>query len=236
MALSFGDGDRYYHVPRTGGDFIRRTLHKLHIDNKPVPYSEVGGKHDAPADGADDAPARSFCTIRPPLAWYRSVYRYGVMKHAVIADIPPDDNPLDAYIWQGRYSKGGKVFSFAEFMESMYHDYPNGYYTHLLTNFIGKTTHVLFTHTLHTSLPMLLADWGYDTPTYMPKGKINATTDDKQRFKPTKRYRELARIDQGTLPGLPVGGAKFRVMVRRREAYVAELIRKVWGEGNPDAQ
>jgi len=208
MALRFGHKlDTFFHIPRTGGNYTIKVCRRLmYVDGTPSSARSVGKAHAGPQD-VGYIPQRSFTIIRPPLDWYRSFYRYRIMKHVVVADLPsnppPAGHPLDQYIWTGQYSQGGHVHSFGEFMLAMYAAYPRGYATELYLRFTPYVDNVLTTSRLTTELPQLLRSWGYLPPFRVPAAKTNATTTPRGKFMPFKRYKALARTDRGTLRGLP---------------------------------
>jgi len=140
------------------------------------------------------------------------------MKHVVELDLDGDSGPhlpLDKYLWRGQYSKGGQVNNFRDFIIGMYSEFQCGYATDLYNRYTPHVSHVLITSDLSIDLPMLLAAWGYDTPTFIPAQKTNVTTTPrKNHFAPRRRYKALARIDQGTLPGLPVPARGIRYLIR----------------------
>ena len=90
MATLLKTGWLFVHVPKTGGTWLRRGLAEAGfivgeeavpgVAAWPVPAtaSPAMRRLHATARGVGHDPARSFCFVRHPLAWYRSLWAHGV--------------------------------------------------------------------------------------------------------------------------------------------------------------
>ena len=90
MATLLKTGWLLVHVPKTGGTWLRRGLAEAGfivgeeavpgVAAWPVPAtaSPAMRRLHATARGVGHDPARSFCFVRHPLAWYRSLWAHGV--------------------------------------------------------------------------------------------------------------------------------------------------------------
>jgi len=140
--------------------------------------------------------------VRPPLDWYRSFYRFRIVKHFVGRDLLPG-HPLDHYIWAGRYSTHGHIFDFDHFVKGALSEFP-GYLTQLYGRFVPYVSAVLETKDISRTLPALLASWGYDEPIRTPPGKRNSTTDDNGDWKQPRQLAKWLERGDGLPEGLPV--------------------------------
>ena len=91
MALPLKTGWLFVHLPKTGGSWLRHVLRDAGFvadDDEevdpgvaawPVPASASSGMRrcHATARSIGHDPARSFCFVRHPLAWYRSLWAHG---------------------------------------------------------------------------------------------------------------------------------------------------------------
>jgi hypothetical protein len=82
MALQF-DEYVFFHIPRCGGNFVRRLVKHLEDDNRiDLHTEEIGSVHCTPLNVEVDVLAgnTSFCVLRDPLTWYKSYFGYRLLK------------------------------------------------------------------------------------------------------------------------------------------------------------
>ena len=139
--------------------------------------------------------------MRPPLDWYRSFYRFRIVKHYIGANMEPG-HPLDGFIWEGQYRNGGRIFEFDYFVREVQANYP-GYVGDLYCGFIKLMDAVLATDRLSTELPALLERWGYDNPVWTPGRRKNRTVNEQGEWVVPRQFK---RWTEGGTPidALPV--------------------------------
>ena len=126
MALLLKTGWLFVHLPKTGGEWVRHALRDAGFvaDDEeevdpgvapwPVPASASSGMRrlHATARSIGHDPARSFCFVRHPLAWYRSLWAHGARD-----GWSPDNFVLDQY----------GCHDFLEFMDRCLRAFPTGF-------------------------------------------------------------------------------------------------------------
>lgn len=170
--LTFND-NIFFHIPRCGGNYTIRTIKGLRKDGSKVKQGHIGHKHGGPLDCRRHW-NKSFTTLRHPMDWYRSFYRFRIYKHYGIRKMSPG-HPLDFFIWE---KAEGNVFSFDYFLNHVVDRHPWGYVTGMFCRFFPFVTHFLWLPELTTSLPKLMSDWGYDRPVSLPPKPKNASPKD----------------------------------------------------------
>lgn len=233
MALSFGPTkaeatDYFFHCPRTGGNYTIRAIRHLRISGEPAYKKHRVHMHAAPPDVRPGTlnVGRSFAIVRPPLDWYRSFYRFRIVKHFVHQNLPPS-HPLDKYIWGGQYRDGGFIFPFDGFVHSVQLDYPGGFLTKLYGRFMDHVDEVLSTDQLTVQLPALLAKWGYDEPIWLPDSRKNVTTDPGGGWAPPKAFKKWT-ADGAQINELPVDVAPGTVAIMEHtERRIIEKLRRI---------
>lgn len=233
MALMFGPArgynatggmDWFFHIPRTGGNYTIRACVNLNLNGENVYAQHKGHAHGPPGNFRPHLINRCFCTVRPPLDWYQSFYRFRIVKHYIGSNMAPG-HELDKFIWKGRYQNGGRFFPFDYFVREVQRAYP-GYVTDLYRKFTGLVDAVLSTDTLSKELPALLLRWGYDEPVWTPPKRKNATRrKDGEWVKPRQFKRWTAHgppVDE-----LPVDlePATLKLM-EEREYKIIEWLRE----------
>lgn len=194
MALSFGEDAQsawswFFHIPRTGGNYTIRTVRGLRIGGQKIFMRHKGHAHGHPMKYPPHNIRRCFTIVRPPLDWYRSFYRFRIVKHYVGSNMAPG-HELDKYIWSGQHQNGGHIYPFEDFVRAVQGAYPDGYVCELYCKFIRYVDKILSTDNLATELPALLASWGFDTPVTVPPIKKNATTDIQGNWRVPKQFKE----------------------------------------------
>jgi len=170
----------FYHIPKTGGSYIRRQLQNL----VGVQFSEIGHVHCAPIDIFGKAPGKkSFCTVRHPVTWYESYYRYRMDNGWKPA------HHIDACC-QGH--------SFEQFVNQFLHLYRFGYVTSLYSRYVPFVDRVLKMENLTDEVKGLLKDWGYNTDN-ISSGKINATSHAMDTSLSHKTRNRLISIELGVI-------------------------------------
>lgn len=105
MALKFKN-HIFFHNPKCGGSFIRRTIE---ASTKPNTCEEIGKTHATPFElqvsGVTLMPWKCFTSVRHPVTWYESYFRYRTM--------PGTTRP-----WQGHsyFDKCVKADTYEEFI------------------------------------------------------------------------------------------------------------------------
>jgi len=178
MALKFDDYI-FYHIPKTGGNYIRLVLQRITTDIEEITHPhasplKVGKKrHD---------PEKSFCVVRHPLTWYESFFRYRIKTGwrlgqgtRIYNDGP---HPIDAHCHSD---------TFRAFISKMLVYYPNGWVTSLYLRFIPFCKYTLRQENLTPELKELLTMFGYKK---FPK-VINKKTNVTQGSIETKLPKDL---------------------------------------------
>ena len=144
MALIFDD-HIFYHIPKTGGNYVRKVIGEVcHC-----PF-EIGHNHNTPLEIEGYHKHKSFTTVRHPLGWYESYYRYRMTKGW------RQNHFIDQHCTSG---------NFEDFVNGMLKAYPCGYVTARYLSVIPFVDHVLRMENLNNELNLLLTKWGYSLPT-----------------------------------------------------------------------
>jgi len=165
MALKF-DNKLFFHIPKTGGSYVRYVIRK----RLPVKSEEVGividswqrQTHCRPFEVEPDIlkQCETFCTIRHPIEWYRSHYRYRIKTSW------RNDFPLDVLCVSD---------TFQGFIKNVIKKWP-GYVTELYDNYAPHCDYILRQENLTPQLNKLLRIWGYDV--MAPEVLVNDTERD----------------------------------------------------------
>ena len=79
MAILLNNNMMFYHIPKTGGNWITQVLKENNLIKRILPE-----KHDTPEiikrKYPKICPVKSFCFIRNPITWYESWFQYATMK------------------------------------------------------------------------------------------------------------------------------------------------------------
>lgn len=141
MAFVFDD-HIFYHIPKTGGTYVRKVLQSLDAG-----FKEIGHIHCSPLDIFGKAgDKKSFCVVRHPLSWYESYYRYRVDNGW------KPDHHIDVACRAG---------DFEGFIKNFIHFYRFGYVTSLYARYVPFVDVVLNLDNLSDQLQDLLKSWGY---------------------------------------------------------------------------
>jgi hypothetical protein len=95
----------FYHVPRTGGNWIRSTLDKMGVE-----YELLGEFHSTPEEVPPPADCETFTIIRKPKTWIESWYE-------VLSSTPADSWAWPIPDWL--LFKSCRLDSFPEFIEDV---------------------------------------------------------------------------------------------------------------------
>lgn len=232
MALSFGPSkteatDYFFHIPRTGGNYTIRIINTLRRGGVPIFKKHRGHAHASPINMAAGTGGiqRSFTIVRPPLDWYKSFYRFRIVKHYVGKNMAPG-HPLDKHIWAGRYREDGHIYDFEHFVSAVQAEYPDGYVASLYKRFVGHVDMVLSTDNVSRELADLMVYWGYDRPD-MIKGKKNNTTDIEGNWVAPKHFKRWAARGHG-VDALPVDLKPGTLnLMERRERKIIDWMRRL---------
>lgn len=69
----------FYHPPKTASQWVRAVLRKLDVEIKDIPSPGASPDHATPWHAPSDLP--KVVTIRHPLSWYESCWRYQVQHN-----------------------------------------------------------------------------------------------------------------------------------------------------------
>jgi hypothetical protein len=128
MAVLLKTGWLFVHIPKTGGTWLRCGLAEAGVaageeaDPGVAPWPVLAGasagmrRCHATARSVGHDPARSFCFVRHPLAWYRSLWAHGARD-----GWEPGEFALDQY----------GCDDFTEFMDRCLRAFPTGFVSHL---------------------------------------------------------------------------------------------------------
>ena len=184
MALEF-DNYRFYHIPKTGGNYVREVL-KQSYPNRVL--RERGHPHCGPLRfyGRNlHIPANSFCCVRDPRTWYESFYRYRVQNGWKL------NHPLDLNC---------RASSFDEFMWKLIKLFDSGdapgYVTSLYLRFVPFCDHIIHQENLTKEMTDLFDKWEIPMPP-LPQ-KIN-TTNRKIDTHLSPRLRQSIREIEGDI-------------------------------------
>jgi len=79
MAILLKNNMMFYHIPKTGGNWVTKVLKENNLIDRILPE-----KHDTPAiirkKYPKIHPVKSFCFVRNPISWYESWFQYATMK------------------------------------------------------------------------------------------------------------------------------------------------------------
>jgi hypothetical protein len=174
--LSLGNGNYYFHIPRCGGNYTIRTFNGLRLAGKKISkvMHHFGHKHGCPLHCKREDVQFSFVTLRDPLSWYRSFYRFRIYKHYGKNNMDPGHH-LDFFIWE---QAGGEIFDFDYFLNKVADAHPWGYVTAMFCRFFPFVTTFLWLPELTVTLPRLLIDLKYDSPVALPPKPKNESPKD----------------------------------------------------------
>jgi hypothetical protein len=160
MALNFNGNYKFFHVPKTGGNYVRAVI--LNTDGV---CAEGKHPHAGPlAFGGRNVFDHSFCCVRDPYTWYQSFYRYRVQNGW------KTDHPLDINC------RGENFEEFIANVLKIWNGNPNGFVTALYLKFIPFVKYVLRMENLTTELQQLWHKWDLHWPENVP---IQNTTSKK---------------------------------------------------------
>ena len=175
MALPLKTGWLFVHVPKTGGVWVRRALREAgFVDDDdeevdpgvapwPVPASASSGMRrlHATACSIGHDPARSFCFVRHPLAWYRSLWAHGARD-----GWGPHEFVLDQY----------GCDDFLEFMDRCVRAFPTGFVSLLYRIYTEGAGYVGRYERLKEDLRAALELAGLDPRTSFQHGPMNVAS------------------------------------------------------------
>jgi hypothetical protein len=146
MALVF-DNKIFFHIPKTGGNYVREIIYSISI----LPPKEKGFPHSAPLDIYKKLiKYESFCVVRHPLEWYRSIYRYYVQKKWGRGKKKITDMSMIC-----------RADTFEQYIKNILMMYKYGYATAYFSRFVPFINHIIHTENLSNELQNLLNSWGY---------------------------------------------------------------------------
>ena len=198
MALPLKTGWLFVHLPKTGGSWLRHVLRDAGFvadDDEevdpgvvawPVPASASSGMRrcHATARSIGHDPARSFCFVRHPLAWYRSLWAHGARD-----GWEPKEFVLDQY----------GCDDFLEFMDRCLRAFPTGFVSLLYRIYTEGAGFVGRYERLGDDLPAALEVAGLDPMTpflHAPMNVASAQPDLGQRcLYPLELARRVAAVE-----------------------------------------
>jgi len=195
--LSLGNGRYYFHIPRCGGNYTIRTFKGLRLNGSRINtrMRHFGHKHGSPLNCDRGDVQFSFTTIRDPLSWYLSFYRFRIYKHYGKNNMNPGHH-LDFFIWE---QAGGEIFDFDWFLNKVVEQHPWGYVTAMFCRFFPFVTTFLWLPELTQSLPRLLADLKYDKPVALPPKPKNSSPKDIVAECSSKTRDKILYTERGLL-------------------------------------
>lgn len=149
MALQFYN-KIFFHIPKTGGSYVRYILRINFSDCKeignPIESWQIQS-HSRPFEITMDEFKQNikFCTIRHPINWYKSHYRYRVKTGW------RDNFPLDIMC----HSE-----TFQGFIENVLEKWST-YVTELYENYVPYCDYYIYQEQLESQLTKLLQSWNY---------------------------------------------------------------------------
>lgn len=199
--MTLGRGHYYFHIPRCGGNYTIRTFRGLRKNGRKVRQTmqHFGHPHGSPLHCmgrvAESSVRFSFVTLRDPLSWYRSFYRFRIYKHYGKQAMEPGHH-LDFFIWE---RAGGKVYDFDWFLNRVAERHPWGYVTAMFCRYFPFVTTWLWLPELTKNLPRLLADLGYDNPIALPPKPKNESPKDIGAECSKKTKEKILHTERGLL-------------------------------------
>lgn len=154
-----------------------------------------GHRHGSPLHCVRNDVVKSFVILRDPMSWLRSFYRFRIFKHYGKNQMEPGHH-LDFFIWE---KAGGEIFDFDYFLNKVADTHPWGYVTAMFCRFFPFVTTFLWLPELTTTLPLLLADWGYDTPVALPPKPKNASPKDIKAECTQKTADKIMQTERGIM-------------------------------------
>ena len=181
MALNFKGDYKFFHVPKTGGNYVREVLKQSF-----APTQLAEGKH--PHSGGLDHGGRhvfdhSFCCVRAPYTWYKSFYRYRVQNGW------KTDYPIDIHCRAATYDE------FIWNILKIWDGNPHGFVTGLYLKYIPFCKHILRMESLTGELKQLFAMWNMRWPENIKHINVSNPKIDTH-LSPRTRER-LRSVDSG---------------------------------------
>lgn len=174
MALLINETKVFYHIPRTGGNYVRSVIRAIGVNTR-----EVHHPHSNIVDNIQLSGLESFTVIRHPMDWYKSWYRYREMRNW------PDNHKV------GMHKPGD---SFVDFVNKMLMAYPSGYFTSKVFANVPFVSHVLRTDQLTDQLRILIESWGYSWPDHIPKE--NSSNKNISTWLPNELEKKLIGLEK----------------------------------------
>jgi len=125
-----------YHIPKCGGIWVKETIRRAGIPYTRSKDRAVGHKelrndfrlereHSLPPNmwPEDVKGLFSFCFVRHPLGWYKSIWRFRKNYQVLNPKFPVDRNWVPVY---------------EDFVNNMLNSYPNGFVTELFQYYVGE--------------------------------------------------------------------------------------------------
>ncbi|MHC5214888.1 MAG: hypothetical protein ACYSOO_09935 [Planctomycetota bacterium] len=176
MALRFNN-HIFYHIPKCGGSYVRRVIEQIEPDRQ-----EICWTHATPFEvrySMDTSPV-SFASVRHPVSWYESYFRYRIsgMKPWV----------MDCY-----FDKQVAATNYERFIENvMCHTIAGAttYFGHLVAPFFKQVDHLLKMENLNEELGELLQSYGYR---YTPIPPVKVSPKNINTRLPKEVYYRLVK-------------------------------------------
>lgn len=176
----------FYHVPKTGGVWVRENLEKMcKVEVKQSPNKSFWGGHHEPPTSKEKK--FTFCFFRNPFEWYRSLWKY---KNTGTS-------------WVGRREKGEYLYdlgvacdTFNGFIKKLFDKYPEGFCTttfrkYETVDFIGSCENLISDFETAMMLSGETVDW-----TKLNKKKMNNSEDSLRANYTPKSEKLVWEADQ----------------------------------------
>jgi hypothetical protein len=150
---------------------------------------EIGYSHCSPLDIIEDINIKniqSFCIVRHPLDWYKSLYRWYHQRNWPQKKFSKSD-----------FSHTCCAKTFTEYIQNSMEHFQYGYATAYFSRYFPFTTHVLHTRNLTHQLGQLLKKWNYSTSI----NKIKENISDKKidTSLPQELYDKVIKKESGII-------------------------------------